>query len=157
MRLPVDGSKWLEKIWQGRTLYESREIGGVGHAGKLLEMFDTAARQSILEHLARDVPALAQEIQQHVFTFEDIARLANADIQVLTINIPRVYWAIALTGASEELKDRIFANMSKRVAMMLKEEMEVWSQMTPSQVAEVQHEIVYILHVLENEGEITLR
>ena len=150
---PEAAQEWPE--WRAHIPFE--EIGGIYHAVRLLEMIDTTTWRMILDSLSRNAPALAGEIRQKVLTFEDIGQLTDPDIQVLLKNTNTAQLSVALKDASEELKDRLFANMSKRAATLLKEEMEYLGHKNPSDIEIVQREIVYIMHRLDDAGEISTK
>ena len=90
---------------------------------EILNVIDRATERSLLENLAQEDPDLVEEIRRLMFVFEDIAKLGNRDIQILLKNVESSQWAMALKGASEELKEKVL-NMSKRAADLLREEME---------------------------------
>jgi flagellar motor switch protein FliG len=70
-------------------------------------------------------PDLVEEIRRLMFVFEDITKLSDKDVQAVLKNVESAQWAMALKGASDELKEKILGNMSKRAAQMLEEEMEM--------------------------------
>jgi len=129
--------------------------GGVGAVAEVLNVIDRATERSLLENLAQEDPDLVEEIRRLMFVFEDIAKLSNRDIQTLLKNVESSQWAMALKGASEELKDKILSNMSKRAADLLREEMEYLGPVRLSSVEQVQQQIVDIVRRLEDAGEIT--
>ena len=90
-----------------------------------------------------------------MFVFEDITKFADRDIQTVLKNVESSQWAMALKGASEELKEKILGNMSKRAADLLREEMEYLGPVRLSNVEQVQQQIVDIVRRLEDAGEIT--
>ena len=91
-----------------------------------------------------------------MFVFEDINKFADRDIQSVLKNVESSQWAMALKGASEELKDKILGNMSKRASDLLREEMEYLGPVRASNVEQVQQQIVDIIRRLEDAGEITI-
>lgn len=129
--------------------------GGVDAVAEILNVIDRATERSLLENLAQEDPELVEEIRRLMFVFEDIAKLANKDIQTLLKNVESSQWAMALKGASEELRDKVLTNMSKRAADLLREEMEYLGPVRLSNVEQVQQQIVDIVRRLEDAGEIT--
>jgi len=129
--------------------------GGVEAVAEMLNVIDRATERTLLENLAQEDPDLVEEIRRLMFVFEDIAKLSNRDIQTLLKNVEASQWAMALKGASEELKDKILSNMSKRAADLLREEMEYLGPVRLSNVEQVQQQIVDIVRRLEDAGEIT--
>jgi flagellar motor switch protein FliG len=118
---------------------------------------DRATARSILENLAQEDPDLVEEIRRSMFVFEDITKFADRDIQSILKNIENSQWATALKGASEQLKKKILANMSKRAATLLEEEMEYLGPVRASSVEQMQQQIVDVIRRLEDAGEISIR
>jgi len=129
--------------------------GGVASVAEILNVIDRSTERSLMENLAQDDPDLVEEIRRLMFVFEDITKLSDRDIQNLLKNIESSQWATALKGASEELKDKILNNMSKRAADLLNEEMDYLGAVRLSTVEGVQQQIVDIVRRLEDAGEIT--
>ncbi|MFZ5833547.1 MAG: flagellar motor switch protein FliG [Planctomycetota bacterium] len=131
------------------------KAGGVPTVAGILNVIDRATERSLLENLAQEDPDLVDEIRRLMFVFEDINKLSDRDIQTLLKNVESSQWAMALKGASEELKDKILNNMSKRAADLLREEMEYLGPVRLSNVEQTQQQIVDIVRRLEDAGEIT--
>lgn len=129
--------------------------GGVSSVAEILNVTDRATERSLLENLAQEDPELVEEIRRLMFVFEDINKLGDRDIQTLLKNVESSQWAMALKGASEELKDKVLNNMSKRAADLLREEMEYLGPVRLSNVEQVQQQIVDVVRRLEDAGEIT--
>jgi len=129
--------------------------GGVSSVAEILNVIDRATERSLLENLAQEDPDLVDEIRRLMFVFEDISKLGNREIQSLLKNVESTQWAMALKGASEELKEKILSNMSKRAADLLREEMEYLGPVRLSNVEQTQQQIVDIVRRLEDAGEIT--
>jgi len=129
--------------------------GGVEAVAGILNVIDRATERSLLENLAQEDPELVEEIRRLMFVFDDVAKLSNRDIQTLLKNVESSQWAMALKGASEELRDKILSNMSKRASDLLREEMEYLGAVRLSNVEQVQQQIVDIVRRLEDAGEIT--
>jgi flagellar motor switch protein FliG len=91
-----------------------------------------------------------------MFVFEDITKFGDRDIQTILKNVESSQWAMALKGASEDLKQKILGNMSKRAAALLQEEMEYLGPVRASSVEQVQQQIVDIIRRLEDAGEVTV-
>ncbi|MGH7194837.1 MAG: FliG C-terminal domain-containing protein, partial [Candidatus Saccharimonadales bacterium] len=111
---------------------------------------------SLLENLAQEDPDLVEEIRRLMFVFDDIAKFSAKDIQTVLKNVESSQLAMALKGASEDLKQKILGNMSSRAADMLREEMEYLGPVRLSAVEQVQQQIVDIIRRLEDAGEITV-
>ncbi len=123
---------------------------------EILNVTDRSTERSILENLAQEDPELVEEIRRLMFVFEDIAKFSDRDIQTVLKNVESSQWAMALKGASEDLREKILGNMSKRARTLLLEEMEYLGPVRASSVEQVQQQIVDIIRRLEDLGEITL-
>ena len=130
--------------------------GGIEVAVEVLNRVDRATERTIMETLEEEDPELAEEIKKRMFVFEDITLLSDRDIQLIVREVDSNEWALALKTASEEVADRIFRNMSKRAAEMLKEEMEYLGPVRLRDVEEAQQKIVGIIRRLEEAGEIVV-
>ena len=134
-----------------------KKAGGVPSVAQILNVVDRATERTLMENLAQEDKELVEEIRRLMFVFDDIGRLGNREIQILLKNVESSQWAMALKGASEELKTKITSNMSKRAAEMLREEMEYLGKVRLSAVEEVQQVIVDVVRRLEDTGEIVLQ
>jgi len=132
------------------------KAGGVGNVAEILNVIDRATERSLLENLAQEDPDLVEEIRRLMFVFEDITKFSDRDIQTVLKNVEASQWAMALKGASEELKEKILSNMSKRASTLLQEEMEYLGPVRASNVEQVQQQIVDIIRRLEDATEITI-
>jgi len=130
--------------------------GGAASVAEILNVVDRSTERSILENLAQEDPDLVEEIRRLMFVFEDISKFADRDIQSVLKNVESSQWAMALKGASEELKSKILNNMSKRASALLTEEMDYLGPVKASSVEQVQQQIVDIIRRLEDMGEITI-
>ena len=147
--------KGLEHRMASVMSQQFETAGGVQAVAEILNVIDRATERSLLENLTQEDPDLVEEIRRLMFVFEDITQLGNKEIQVLLKNVDNTQWAMALKGASEELKSKILQNMSKRACDMLREEMEYLGPVRLSNVEQVQQQIVDIVRRLEDSGEIT--
>ncbi len=129
--------------------------GGVPSVAEMLNVIDRATERSLLENLAQEDPDLVDEIRRLMFVFDDISKLGDRDIQNLLKNVESSQWAMALKGASEELKEKILNNMSKRASELLIEEMDYLGPVKLSTVESTQQQIVDIVRRLEDAGEIS--
>ncbi|HVX61432.1 MAG TPA: FliG C-terminal domain-containing protein, partial [Pirellulales bacterium] len=130
--------------------------GGVESVAEILNVTDRATERSLLENLAQEDPDLVEEIRRLMFVFEDIVKFSNKDVQQLLKNVESSQLAMALKGASDELKEKILSNMSMRAADLLREEMEYLGPVRLSAVEQVQQQIVDVVRRLEDAGEITV-
>ena len=132
------------------------KAGGVNSVAEILNVSDRATERSLLESLAQDDPQLVEEIRRLMFVFDDLCKLTDKDIQTVLKNVETAQWAMALKGASSELKQKIMGNLSQRAAALLAEEMEYLGAVRLSEVEQVQQQIVDVVRKLEDAGEITV-
>ena len=130
--------------------------GGAASVAEILNVVDRTTEKNLLDTLGQDDPELVEEIRRLMFVFDDIIRFNDKDIQSVLKNVETSQWAMALKGASDELKEKIFRNMSKRGAKLLQEEMEFLGSVRVSSVEQMQQQIVDIIRLLEDSGEIVL-
>ena len=132
------------------------EIGGPKAVAEILNRTGRSTEKAVLERLDAQDPELAEEVRNQMFTFDDIANLTDREIQMILREVDTKDLAVALKGSSEELKDRIFTNMSERVGTMLKEEMEFSGPVRMSDVEDVQLRVVQTVRQLEEAGQVTI-
>jgi flagellar motor switch protein FliG len=132
------------------------KAGGVPKVAQILNVTDRATERALLDSLAQDDAELVDEIRRLMFVFEDIAKLGDKEIQTLLKNVDTGQWAMALKGASDQLKTKIFGNLSQRAADMLREEMEFLGAVKLSSVEQMQQQIVDIIRKLEDAGQIAV-
>jgi flagellar motor switch protein FliG len=145
----------LENRMSSVMSQQFENAGGVSSVAEILNVIDRATERSLLENLAQEDAELVEEIRRLMFVFEDITKLGDREIQTLLKNVESAQWAMALKGASEELKTKILKNMSKRASDLLQEEMDYLGPVKLSQVEQMQQQIVDIVRRLEDAGEIT--
>jgi flagellar motor switch protein FliG len=132
------------------------KAGGVPKVAQILNVTDRATERALMDSLSQEDPELVEEIRRLMFVFDDIGKLGDKEIQTLLKNVETAQWAMALKGASDNLKQKIFANLSTRAADMLREEMEFLGAVKLSSVEQVQQQIVDIVRKLEDAGQITI-
>jgi flagellar motor switch protein FliG len=135
---------------------DNAQLGGVQVVAEMLNMMDKATEKTILGVIEDRDKDMADEIRKLMFVFEDIIKIDNKGIQLLLKEVPNDKLLLALKTANEEIKAKVFANISKRAAEILMEDL---SSMGPVKVADVdaaQMEIVNIARRLENEGKIAI-
>jgi flagellar motor switch protein FliG len=134
--------------------HEYAAAGGVPALAQILNSSDRGTERNILEHLAERNAELAEEVRALLFVFEDILKLDDRSVQLVLKEIDAKDIALALRGASDEVKDRIMANMSQRGAEMLAEEMEFMAPQRRKIVEEAQSKVVGVVRRLEESGAI---
>ncbi len=147
----------LEKKLSSLMTTDYADVGGVDAIVEILNSVDRATEKNIMENLETDYLELSEEIKKKMFVFEDILTMDNRSIQtVLRQDIDQKELAIALKGSSEEVQEIIFQNLSKRLAAMIKEDMEIMGPVRKSDVEEAQQKIVNIIRRLQETGEIII-
>lgn len=135
---------------------EQGTLGGVQPVAEMLNVMDKNTETSIMSRLEEKDPLLAEEIRKLMFVFDDIAKIDDRGIQVLLKEVPNDKLLLALKTATEEIKNKVFKNLSQRAAEMLREDL---SNMGPSRLSDVesaQQEIVNAARRLEAEGKILI-
>jgi flagellar motor switch protein FliG len=135
---------------------EYSAAGGVGSLAEILNNSDRGTERNILEYLAEADAELAEEVRSLLFVFEDLLRLDDRTIQLILKEVDSKDLAVALRGSSEQVKDRILANMSQRAAEMLREEMEFMQPQRRRVIEEAQSKVVAVVRRLEDAGAIFL-
>ena len=147
----------LEKKLSAMMTSDFADVGGVDAIVEILNSVDRTTEKNIMETLETEDMELSEEIKKKMFVFEDILTLDNRSIQtVLRQEIDNRELAIALKGSSEEVQDVIFQNLSKRLAAMIREDMEYMGPVRKSDVEEAQQKIVNIIRRLQDTGEIII-
>ena len=129
-------------------------IGGVDAVVEILNAVDRGTEKHIMESLEIEEPELADEIRKKMFVFEDILLLDDRAIQRVLRDVANDDLTIALKSTNEQVQNAIFSNMSKRLAVMIKEDMEFMGPVRMKDVEEAQQKIVNIIRKLEDAGEI---
>ena len=145
-------NKQLESVGE----QSRRAYAGFKGAADLLNQLEPIKSKSILELIEKDDPKMALGIRNLMFTFEDLLGVPEAGIRELLGQLEKKTLALALRGATEELKNLIFKSMSSRAVDMLKEHMEVLGAVRAKDVNQAQREIVEVARRLEAEGKLVL-
>ncbi len=139
------------------TFSQQTEVaGGVPMVAQILNVTDRLTNKGILENLEQEDSELVDEIQRLMFVFDDLMKLDNKSIQSLLKEVDNSQWALALKGASEEIRGKVLGNLSQRAADMLTEEMEYLGPVKVSDVEAMQQQIVDTVRRLEESGEIVV-
>lgn len=144
----------IESKFSSLVSQDFTTAGGISTIVSILNSVDRGTEKYIMEELEVKDAELSEEIRKRMFVFEDIVTLDSKSIQRFVREIDNSKWAVALKGASEEVKDVIFNNMSKRLVEMIKEDMEFMGPVRLKDIEEAQQNIVNIIRKLEEEGEI---
>ena len=135
---------------------DEKDIGGPKVVAEILQSIDKETGDQMLGAIQDSSPDLAAEISSQLFTFEDIIKMSNNDMQRLMRDIPMEKLPIALRGCEEELYNKFADNLSKRAKENLAEEMDLMGKVKISEVHAVQKEIVTLIRSLDAAGELTI-
>lgn len=159
-RTSPDVIKEVEKVLESKLSSLVNQdytiIGGVDAVVEILNTVDRGTEKHIMETLEIEEPELADEIRKKMFVFEDILLLDDRAIQRVLRDVDNSDLAIALKGSNEEVQNAIFNNLSKRLAVMIKEDMEFMGPVRMKDVEEAQQKIVNIIRKLEDAAEIVI-
>ena len=146
----------LERKLSSMVTQDYASTGGIQSIVDILLAVDRGTEKFIMETLEIQNAELADDIRKRMFVFEDIINLDSVSIQRFIREIENNELAIALKGSTEEVREVIFANMSKRMSEMLREDMEFMGPVRLRDVEEAQQKIVNVIRKLEEAGEIII-
>src|SRR5262249_55489739 len=129
--------------------------GGVRAVAEVLNRLDRSVSSPVLEAIENQSPDLAVSIRNLMFVFDDLRGVEESALREIIQRADKKVLTVALKGASEEIRNRFFQNLSKRAAEMIKEEMEVLGAIRLREVEKAQQEVVAIARKLEEEGLLT--
>ncbi len=159
-RTSPDVIKEVERILETKLAslvnQEYNIIGGVDAVVEILNTVDRGTEKHIMETLEIEDPELADEIRKKMFVFEDILLLDDRAIQRVLRDVENSDLSVSLKGANEQVQQAIFNNLSKRLAAMIKEDMDFMGPVRMKDVEEAQQKIVNIIRKLEDAGEIVI-
>ena len=151
-----DLNEVLYKVLAGGDKIRKTSMGGVKTAAEIINMMGTQIENSVIESIRVFDADLAQKIMDKMFTFEDLLKLDGKSIQMVLKEVPSESLVIALKGATSELRELVFANMSTRAAEGLREDLESRGPVRLSEVEAQQKEILKVVRRLSDEGQIVL-
>ena len=151
-----DIEKIVESKFSSVVAQDFSKAGGVGALASILNRADRATEKNVIENLELKSPEIADEVRELMFVFEDIIKLEDRAIQKILREVDTRDIALSLKGATEDLKEKIFSNMSERARAMLKDDMEYMGPVRAKDVQEVQTKIVRLIRTLEAAGEINI-
>ena len=132
------------------------KAGGVDTVAEILNLADRSTEKGIMEGLEAEDPDLVEQIRRLMFVFEDILLVNDKGIQSVLKEVDNEELGLALKTASEELKQKIFKNMSERAAQLIQEDMQFMGPVRVSDVEAAQQKIVDVVRRLEDAGEIII-
>jgi flagellar motor switch protein FliG len=148
--------KVFQDILQNKEQSVTQEAGGVERLAEILNQIDTASAEQIIDEIEEMDPDLADEIKANMFVFEDIVLVDDKGLQQVLRAVESQELAMALKAATDEVKEKIFSNMSERAAEILKEEMEVSGAVRMKDVTDAQQKITRIIQEMERKGELII-
>jgi len=146
----------LEKQFSGGANVQSSALGGVKKAADILNFVDGAIESKVIEQISESDDELSQQIQDNMFVFENLIDIDDRGMQTLLREVSSDQLLLAMRGAPEPLRDKIFKNMSSRAAEMLKDDLEAAAPVKLSDVEASQKEILTVARRLSEAGEINL-
>ncbi|MCE1172515.1 MAG: flagellar motor switch protein FliG, partial [Azovibrio sp.] len=144
------------RLLSGSTNLKKTAMGGVRTVAEILNFIGTANETAVIDAIREYDPDLAQKILDEMFVFENLLDLDDRSVQMLLREVQSDSLVLALKGASEPLREKVFKNMSQRAAEMLREDLESKGPVRLSEVEAEQKEILKIVRRLADEGQIVL-
>jgi len=146
----------LERKLSTLVSQDFASAGGVEAVVEVLNLVDRTTEKSIMEALEADNPELAEDIKRRMFVFEDIINLDDRSIQRVLRDVENKDLSLALKATPPEVSEKVYKNMSKRAADMLREEIEFMGPVKIRDVEDAQVKIVGVIRALEEKGEIVV-
>ncbi len=146
----------LTTLLSGSSNIRKTAMGGVRAAAEILNFVPTALETSVIDNIKQFDEDLAQKIMDEMFVFDNLIDVDDHGIQLLLREVQSESLIIALKGAQEDLRKKIFKNMSQRAAEALREDLESKGPVRVSEVEAEQKEILKILRQLADDGQIAL-
>ena len=151
-----DVEKIVEQKFSSVVTQDFSKAGGVEALANIINRTDRPTEKLIIETLEFQSPDLAERVRELMFVFEDIILLDDRSVQRVLREIDSRELALALKGANDDVKNKIFKNMSERASDMLKDDMQYMGPVRTKEVQEAQTKIVAVLRALESSGEIVI-
>ena len=151
-----DLNEVLSQVLAGGDRARKSALGGVKSAAEVLNMMGSTVETSVLDYIRESDADLAQKIMDNMFTFDDLIKLDDKGIQSILKEAQAETLIISLKGATPEIRERVFKNMSSRAAETLREDLETRGPVKVSDVEAEQKELLKIVRRLMDEGEITV-
>ncbi len=146
----------LNKLLSGSDNIKKAPKGGIRTTAEMLNFIPSSLEGNIIEHITQYDEGIAQKIMDEMFVFDDILTVDDQGIQLLLREVQSDSLIIALKGAKEELRNKIFKNMSQRAAEMLREDLEIKGPVRVSEVEAAQKEMLKTLRQLADDGKVAL-
>lgn len=146
----------LEKQFSGNAASQTKAMGGTKVAAEIMNNMEGSMESELMESIKEIDEDLGTQIQDLMFVFEDLKKVDDRGIQALLREVSSEVLILALKGSDEELKEKIFKNMSKRAAELLRDDLEAKGPVRLSEVEGAQKEIITIARRMADSGEIVL-
>jgi len=146
----------LEKQFMGNNTVQSSSVGGKKTAANILNFMESSIETEIMDELKEADAELGQEIEELMFVFENLVEVDDRGIQSLLREVSSESLVLALKAADEELKEKIFRNMSKRASEMLRDDLEARGPVKLSEVEAAQKEVLAVARRMMESGELSL-
>jgi flagellar motor switch protein FliG len=146
----------FEEILKNKETTVTRVKGGAEKLADILNQIDETAGKTLMDQIEADNPDLAAEIKQKMFVFENLVLIDDRGFQKMLRRVETADLAVALKAASDEVKDKVFRNMSARAGEMLKEEIEDMGPVRMKDVEDAQQKIAAMVQELEAAGELII-
>jgi len=158
--IPTQAILELDNVMQHRFSqsvgFKSTEIGGVRNAAEILNILEKDIEEKIIEELDQRDPPLSQEIQDNMFIFDNLLDADDRGIQALVREVTSEILITALKGADEAIQEKIFGNMSKRAAELLRDDLDAKGPLRIADVDEAQKQIVSAARKLVDDGKLMI-
>jgi flagellar motor switch protein FliG len=151
-----DLNEVMSKVLSGGDRLRKTSLGGVKPTAEIINMMGGSIETAVLDFIRETDNDLAQRIMDNMFTFDDVEKLEDKAIQTLMKEVQTESLVIALKGATPEMREKIFRNMSTRAAETLREDLESRGPVRVSEVEAEQKELLKIIRRLADEGQIQL-
>ncbi len=146
----------LEKQFSGSSKMQKSGVGGIKTAADILNFMDGATEQALTEAITEQDENLAQQIQEQMFVFENLMDVDDRGMQTILREVQSDSLILALKGADDTMKEKIFGNMSSRAAEMMRDDLEAKGPVKLKDVEEAQKEMLVVAKRLADAGEISL-
>jgi len=151
-----DLNEVMSKVLAGGDKLKKASLGGVKTAAEIINLMGSAVETSALDYIREADNELAQKIMDNMFTFDDLGKLDDKGFQALLKEVNSESLVVALKGATPELREKVFKNMSTRAAETLREDLESRGPVRVSEVESEQKDMLKIVRRLVDEGQIVL-
>jgi flagellar motor switch protein FliG len=151
-----DLNEVMSKVLAGGEKMRKTTLGGVKAAAEMINLMGTSVETAVLDYIREADNDLAQKIMDNMFTFDDLEKVDDKGIQALLKEVQSESLVIALKGATPEMREKVFKNMSTRAAETLREDLESRGPVRVSEVEAEQKEMLKIVRRLADEGQIVL-